>query len=185
MHARARTHTHTHTHTLSLRAQMIHSHIFYSDLQHISKPLDNVQFGHWHDAHSEVGRKNKKKTTPWDREIPLTDLLFLSQSFVNVTTVQYVRAYFEYLRGNSRKAHKILLSVPATGNPFPGQSVPLMLNNNIACILLQMRKPNTGAHHLRLAWRENEKAMKEVKSTAKGESLRSPWGRWHRFCVNQ
>ena len=100
--------------------------------------------------------------------------MFLFQSFVNVTTVQYVRAYFEYLRGNSRKAHKILLSVPTTGNPFPGQSVPLMLNNNVACILLQMRKPNTGAHHLRLAWRENEKAMKEVKSTAKGESLRSP-----------
>ncbi|XP_070200539.1 CCR4-NOT transcription complex subunit 10-like isoform X2 [Littorina saxatilis] len=87
------------------------------------------------------------------------------------TAVQYVRAYFEYLRGNSKKAQKILTSAPTTGIPSAGQSLQLMFHNNMACIHLQMRRPHTGAHHLQRAWQENEKAMKEVKATSKGKPI--------------
>ncbi|XP_076448993.1 CCR4-NOT transcription complex subunit 10-like isoform X2 [Babylonia areolata] len=87
------------------------------------------------------------------------------------TAVQYLRAYFEYLRGNCRKGQKILVSAPTAGVPCVGQSLTTMLHNNLACIHMQMRKPHTGAHLLRLAWQENEKAMKEIKSTSKGKPI--------------
>ena len=83
--------------------------------------------------------------------------------------MQYVRAYFEYLRGNCKKAQKILVTAPTQGIPSVGQSLSMMLHNNMACVHLQMRKPHTGAHHLRLAWQENDKLTKEIKTTPKGD----------------
>lgn len=90
------------------------------------------------------------------------------------TAVQYLRAYFEYLRGNYRKAQKMLATVPGANGPVPipgGEGLGVMYYNNLACIHMQLRKHHTGTLYLRRAMQENEKAVREVKSTPKGKPL--------------
>ncbi|PVD21225.1 hypothetical protein C0Q70_19396 [Pomacea canaliculata] len=86
-------------------------------------------------------------------------------------TVQYLRAYFEYLRSSFRKAQKMLTSLPSTASCSPGESLPVMYYNNLGCIHYHLHKHHTGALYFRRAMMENEKIVKEVKSSQKGKPL--------------
>ncbi|KAK7498125.1 hypothetical protein BaRGS_00010713 [Batillaria attramentaria] len=92
------------------------------------------------------------------------------------TAVQYLRAYFEYLRGNFRKAQKMLATAPGASGPVPvpgGESLAVMHHNNLGCIHMHLRKHHTAALFFRRAMQENDKAVKEVKATPKGKPMQT------------
>ncbi|XP_064640490.1 CCR4-NOT transcription complex subunit 10-like [Lineus longissimus] len=85
----------------------------------------------------------------------------------------YLKSNFEYLRGNYRKAIKVLNSAPSQtkGPQETGECIPAMYYNNMACIHFHMRKHNLGAFYLRKALQENENASKDVSRTDLSKSL--------------
>ncbi|ELT87157.1 hypothetical protein CAPTEDRAFT_171307 [Capitella teleta] len=78
------------------------------------------------------------------------------KSLVNVSTmslpVTYLKAHFEHMRGNYRKAVKILSSAP---NPTSSDSYPSIYYNNMAVLHFHMKKPHLAAFYLRKASQEN------------------------------
>ncbi|XP_022345104.1 CCR4-NOT transcription complex subunit 10-like [Crassostrea virginica] len=83
------------------------------------------------------------------------------------TAVIYLKSNFEHLRGNHKKAMKMLGSV-TTSSVFTeaGECIPVMYNNNLGCIHFHLRKHHLGAFHFRKALQENENALKDIKRGA-------------------
>ncbi|XP_041375361.1 CCR4-NOT transcription complex subunit 10-like [Gigantopelta aegis] len=79
------------------------------------------------------------------------------------TTVIYLKSNFEYIRGNNRKAIKMLGTAPqAQLFTEMGECLPLMYFNNLGCIHFHMRKHHLGSFYFRKAVRENENALKDT-----------------------
>jgi CCR4-NOT transcription complex subunit 10 len=85
----------------------------------------------------------------------------------NLTTItgptacgQFLKANVEFLRGNYRKAFKVLSSAPK--NPIvtdAGECLGSFLFNNIGCIHFELGKYNLAAHYFRKAVDENDTAL--------------------------
>ncbi|XP_076288997.1 CCR4-NOT transcription complex subunit 10 [Lasioglossum baleicum] len=84
---------------------------------------------------------------------------------VNISTV-FLKANLEYLRGNYKKAIKLLNSVTSENMDFKttGESSAVLYYNNMACIHFAMGKPNLACFYLRKALRENKSAVESVQS---------------------
>ncbi|XP_017763329.1 PREDICTED: CCR4-NOT transcription complex subunit 10 [Eufriesea mexicana] len=83
---------------------------------------------------------------------------------VNTSTV-FLKANLEYLRGNYKKAIKLLNSVTSENLDFKscGESSAVLYYNNMACLHLAMGKPNLACFYLRKALHENKCALKSVQ----------------------
>ncbi|XP_076547685.1 CCR4-NOT transcription complex subunit 10 isoform X2 [Osmia lignaria lignaria] len=83
----------------------------------------------------------------------------------NISTV-FLKANLEYLRGNYKKAVKLLNSVTSENVEFKtcGESSAVLYYNNMACIHLAMGKPNLACFYLRKALHENRCAMESVQT---------------------
>ena len=82
-------------------------------------------------------------------------------------SVIYLKSNFEYLRGNYRKAMKMLGSAPSS-QVFTdaGECLPVMYNNNLGCVHFHLRKHHLGAFYFRKALQENENALRDIKRGA-------------------
>lgn len=91
----------------------------------------------------------------------------LMNAQTNNAPILFLKSNFEYMRGNYRKAIKMITSAPST-QVFTesGECLPVMLNNNLGCINFHMRKHHLGAMYFRKAIQENENALKDVKRGA-------------------
>lgn len=83
---------------------------------------------------------------------------------VNISTV-FLKANLEYLRGNYKKAIKLLNSVTSENLDFKtcGESSAVLYYNNMACLHLAMGKPNLASFYLRKALHENKCAVESVQ----------------------
>ncbi|KAI0221541.1 CCR4-NOT transcription complex subunit 10-A [Lamellibrachia satsuma] len=83
--------------------------------------------------------------------------------------VLYLKSQFEYMRGNYRKAIKVL-NTAAQPAPKPtsktGECLPVMYYNNLAVIHFHVRKHHLGAFYLRRAVQENSKVVKEFSQSS-------------------
>ena len=85
------------------------------------------------------------------------------------TPVLYLKCQFEYMRGNYRKAIKVLNTVaqpPSKPTSKTGECLPVMYYNNLAVIHFHMRKHHLGAFYLRKAIAENSSAVNEFSQLA-------------------
>lgn len=82
------------------------------------------------------------------------------------TAVIYLKSNFEHLRGNHKKAMKMLGSVSTSDFTEAGECMPVMYNNNLGCIHFHLSKHHLGAFHFRKAFQENENAIKDIKRGA-------------------
>ncbi|BFZ19332.1 hypothetical protein BsWGS_22371 [Bradybaena similaris] len=90
----------------------------------------------------------------------------------NSQPVNYVKAYYEYLKGNLKKAAKMLGSPPAFHvSPTNGECLAVMYANNQGLINMCLNKPNLAVCQLRDALRYNEKAIREA---VPGDKARPP-----------
>uniref|UniRef100_A0A0B6ZK74 CCR4-NOT transcription complex subunit 10 n=1 Tax=Arion vulgaris TaxID=1028688 RepID=A0A0B6ZK74_9EUPU len=81
----------------------------------------------------------------------------------NSQPVNYVKACYEYLKGNWKKAAKMLGNPPNFHiSPSNGECLAVMYANNQAVINLCLSKPNLAICQMREALRYNEKAIKEA-----------------------
>ncbi|XP_071444392.1 CCR4-NOT transcription complex subunit 10 isoform X2 [Hetaerina americana] len=100
----------------------------------------------------------------------------------------FLKGNLEYLRGNYRKAIKVLNSIPQTDQTFKdtGESLAVAYYNGMACIHQCMGKPNLACHYLNRAMQENDAALSSLPQPEQGERLsgrplhclsgdRSPW----------
>ncbi|XP_067652107.1 CCR4-NOT transcription complex subunit 10-like isoform X1 [Haliotis asinina] len=88
------------------------------------------------------------------------------------TSVIYLKSNFEYLRGNLRKAIRMLGSDPqAQVFTNTGESLPMMYFNNLGCIHFHLRKHHLGAFYLRRAVQENENALKDAAAGGQNRPL--------------
>ncbi|XP_060561318.1 CCR4-NOT transcription complex subunit 10-like, partial [Ruditapes philippinarum] len=78
------------------------------------------------------------------------------------TSVVFLKANFEYLRGNYRKAMKMLGSGPQMYTD-KGECLTVMHYNNLGCIHFHLRKHNLGAFYFRKAIQENENVVREMR----------------------
>lgn len=83
---------------------------------------------------------------------------------VNVSSV-FLKGNLEYLRGNYRKAIKILNSIAADGLEYKnsGESAAVLYYNNMACLHHAMGKPNLACFYLQKALQENKNAVESVQ----------------------
>ncbi len=81
--------------------------------------------------------------------------------FLQTTTIVYLKSQFEYLRGNLRKAIKVLNSAPQPIDS-PGMALGSIYYNNLGVIHFYMRKHNLGSFYFRKAFQENERISKEL-----------------------
>lgn len=91
-------------------------------------------------------------------------LLVSSATSVNISTV-FLKANLEYLRGNYKKAIKLLNSVTTENLDFKtcGESTAVLYYNNMACIHFAMGKPNLACFYLKKALQENKAAVESVE----------------------
>lgn len=84
---------------------------------------------------------------------------------VNISTV-FLKANLEYLRGNYKKAIKLLNSVKSENLEYKacGESSAVLYYNNMACLHLVMGKPNLACFYLRKALHENKCAVESIQS---------------------
>ncbi|XP_024943516.1 CCR4-NOT transcription complex subunit 10 isoform X2 [Cephus cinctus] len=83
---------------------------------------------------------------------------------VNISSI-FLKANLEYLRGNSKKAMKIMNSITTENLEFKtcGESAAVLYYNNIACLYHSMGKPNLACFYLQKALQENKNAMDSVR----------------------
>ena len=88
------------------------------------------------------------------------------------TPILYIKSNFEYLRGNYRKAIKLLNSAPQSlkTTAETGENLAAMYYNNMGVIHFYMRKHNLGAFYFRKALQENEVCSTEFNKPQYGES---------------
>lgn len=92
----------------------------------------------------------------------------------------YLKSNFEHLRGNHKKAMKMLGSVSTSDFTEAGECMPVMYNNNLGCIHFHLSKHHLGAFHFRKAFQENENAIKDIKRGAEHSKL-APFFVAHQF----
>lgn len=84
----------------------------------------------------------------------------------------YVRANYEYLRGNFQKAMRILNTLPPPSNPKKLTDVSSVLYyNNLACIHMMLQKHSLGSFYFKKAITENEHLGKELKLDSLGHGI--------------
>ncbi|XP_023683239.2 CCR4-NOT transcription complex subunit 10 isoform X1 [Paramormyrops kingsleyae] len=79
----------------------------------------------------------------------------------------FLKSNFEYLRGNYRKAVKLLNSSNITEHPGPmktGECVRCMFWNNLGCIHFAMGKHNLGIFYFKKALQENDNMCLQIGS---------------------
>ncbi|XP_012284437.1 CCR4-NOT transcription complex subunit 10 isoform X2 [Orussus abietinus] len=83
---------------------------------------------------------------------------------VDISTV-FLKANLEYLRGNYRKAVKILNSITNENLEYriQGESAAVLYYNNMACLHHAMGKLNLACFYLRKALQENKNAVESVQ----------------------
>ena len=81
--------------------------------------------------------------------------------FQNMSVV-FLKANFEYLRGNFRKAMKMLGTHPQMYQD-KGECLAMMHYNNLGCIHFHLRKHHLGAFYFRKAIQENENVVREMR----------------------
>ncbi len=88
--------------------------------------------------------------------------------------VAYLKANFEYVRGNYRKVLKMLNTAPRPAKPASesGESVTMMYNNNTGIVHFHWQKFDLGTFYMRRAMQENFLAVKEYNTVNPSE-----WGR--------
>uniref|UniRef100_A0AAY4D6M5 CCR4-NOT transcription complex subunit 10 n=1 Tax=Denticeps clupeoides TaxID=299321 RepID=A0AAY4D6M5_9TELE len=77
----------------------------------------------------------------------------------------FLKSNFEYLRGNYRKAIKLLNSSNVAEHPGPlktGECVRCMFWNNLGCIHFAMGKHNLGIFYFKKALQENDNACSQI-----------------------
>lgn len=80
----------------------------------------------------------------------------------NSQPVNYAKAYHMYLRGNSKKASKMLGSLPQVQlSHNTGECAALMYNNNQAVLNMSLRKPSLAICQMRDALFANEKIVRD------------------------
>ncbi|KAH9489763.1 CCR4-NOT transcription complex subunit 10 [Bulinus truncatus] len=81
----------------------------------------------------------------------------------NSPPVVYVKAYYEYLKGNLKKSAKMLGNPPSSHlSPTTGECLAIMYHNNQALINMCLKKPNLSICQIRDALKYNEKVMKDA-----------------------
>lgn len=92
------------------------------------------------------------------------ELKNLMNSSGMVPATVYLKANLEYMRGNHRKAIKVLNTAPSQSRPFveTGENVPVLFYNNMGCIHFYMGRPNLGCLYFQKALQENESAIKRL-----------------------
>uniref|UniRef100_A0A2C9L9D5 CCR4-NOT transcription complex subunit 10 n=1 Tax=Biomphalaria glabrata TaxID=6526 RepID=A0A2C9L9D5_BIOGL len=81
----------------------------------------------------------------------------------NSPPVVYVKAYYEYLKGNLKKAAKMLGNPPSSHlSPSTGECLAVLYHNNQALINMCLKKPNFGICQIRDALKFNEKIMRDA-----------------------
>ena len=87
------------------------------------------------------------------------------------TPILYIKSNFDYLRGNYRKAIKLLNSAPQSlkTTAETGENLAAMYYNNMGVIHFYMRKHNLGAFYFRKARQENEVCSSEFNKPQYGE----------------
>lgn len=82
----------------------------------------------------------------------------------NTSTI-FLKANLEYLRGNYKKAMRLLNSATIENLDFKlcGESSAVLYYNNIACLYLAMGKPNLACFYLQKALHENKCAVESVQ----------------------
>ncbi|XP_043498543.1 CCR4-NOT transcription complex subunit 10 isoform X2 [Polistes fuscatus] len=108
---------------------------------------------------------------------------------VNISTL-CLKANLEYLKGNHKKAIKLLNSLATETLDFKscGKFSAVLYYNNMACVHLAMGKPNLACFYLRQALYENKTAVEsvQVKDTEAAQRLHnSPklWLRMAECCI--
>ncbi|XP_065914117.1 CCR4-NOT transcription complex subunit 10-like isoform X3 [Dysidea avara] len=93
-----------------------------------------------------------------------------------VTHVAFLKANYEYLRGNYRKSVKLLTSAPKT--PLltdAGQCLPSLYFNNLGCLHYHMGKYSLASYYFSKALYENDSALNDFppleKATLSGRPL--------------
>ncbi|XP_029178795.1 CCR4-NOT transcription complex subunit 10 [Nylanderia fulva] len=86
-------------------------------------------------------------------------------TIVNTSTI-FLKANLEYLRGNYKKAMKLLNSATIERHldyKLHGESSAVLYYNNIACLYFAMGKPNLACLYLQKALHENKCAVESVQ----------------------
>ena len=96
-------------------------------------------------------------------------------------SIVFLKANFEYLRGNYRKAMKMLGSGPQMYTD-KGECLTVMHFNNLGCLYFHLRKHNLGAFNFRKAIMENENVVKEMRRSTDQQSRHGEDGNY--FIVN-
>uniref|UniRef100_A0A8C9SWP3 CCR4-NOT transcription complex subunit 10 n=1 Tax=Scleropages formosus TaxID=113540 RepID=A0A8C9SWP3_SCLFO len=87
----------------------------------------------------------------------------------------FLKSNFEYLRGNYRKAVKLLNSSNIAEHPGPmktGECVRCMFWNNLGCIHFAMGKHNLGLFYFKKALQENENTCAQIGDSSNRHSKR-------------
>lgn len=89
--------------------------------------------------------------------------VFILSFFYQATPTIYLKANFEYLRGNYRKAIKVLNTTSSESKPVEetGEALPVMYYNNLGVIHFYLKKHHLGAFYFRKAIEENERMCSE------------------------
>ncbi|KAM7420097.1 hypothetical protein PAMA_014686 [Pampus argenteus] len=85
----------------------------------------------------------------------------------------FLKSNFEYLRGNYRKAVKLLNSSNIAEHPGPiktGECVRCMFWNNLGCIHFAMGKHNLGIFYFKKALQENDHTCAQLGDGSNGQS---------------
>ncbi|XP_073534142.1 CCR4-NOT transcription complex subunit 10 isoform X2 [Phyllobates terribilis] len=86
----------------------------------------------------------------------------------------FLKSNFEYLRGNYRKAVKLLNSSNISEHPGfmkTGECVRCMFWNNLGCIHFAMGKHNLGLFYFKKAIQENDNACAQLSTTDQGRKF--------------
>ncbi|XP_035678985.1 CCR4-NOT transcription complex subunit 10-like [Branchiostoma floridae] len=88
------------------------------------------------------------------------------------STTIFLKANFEYLRHNYRKAVKLLSSIPDAPRMMElGEWIPVMFYNNLGCIHFYMKKYNLGAFYFKKAMQENDNRAQQLPKRESGQIL--------------
>lgn len=87
----------------------------------------------------------------------------------------FLKSNFEYLRGNYRKAVKLLNSSNIAEHPGPlktGECVRCMFWNNLGCIHFAMGKHNLGLFYFKKALQENDNTCAQIGDGSNGQGAK-------------
>ncbi|XP_026139949.1 CCR4-NOT transcription complex subunit 10-like isoform X4 [Carassius auratus] len=94
---------------------------------------------------------------------------------VNSAPSLFLKSNFEYLRGNYRKAVKLLNSSNIAEHPGPlktGECVRCMFWNNLGCIHFAMGKHNLGLFYFKKALQENDHICAQLGDGSNGQAAK-------------